>query len=80
MEAALAGQLDFRCTVGGGTGVEGATIRLYLEKYEPPSGKLDESAFPFSKEILTMHLQATGLNNVTCLHGKPSAEEAVSGT
>merc|ERR1719502_590948 len=32
-----------------GTGVAGATIRLYLEKYEPPTGDLDQHPFSVVK-------------------------------
>merc|ERR1719182_1345720 len=36
-----------------GTGVAGATVRLYLEKYVDPSGKLDMDAFDVVKPLAT---------------------------
>jgi len=48
-----------------GTGVEGATIRLYLEKYEPPSGKLDEFVLDVVKPLATHALSFSSLEEMT---------------
>lgn len=34
-----------------GTGTEGATLRIYLERYEPPTGKLDAEVQPMLAEL-----------------------------
>eukprot|EP00316_Scyphosphaera_apsteinii_P023554 CAMPEP_0119309306 /NCGR_PEP_ID=MMETSP1333-20130426/14800_1 /TAXON_ID=418940 /ORGANISM="Scyphosphaera apsteinii, Strain RCC1455" /LENGTH=593 /DNA_ID=CAMNT_0007313253 /DNA_START=129 /DNA_END=1910 /DNA_ORIENTATION=+ len=48
-----------------GTGVAGATIRMYLEKYEPPSGKLDLHAFDVIKPIADIALEVSDLTKFT---------------
>jgi phosphoglucomutase len=48
-----------------GTGVEGATIRLYLEKYEPPSGSLDEFVLDVVKPLATLALSFSNLQELT---------------
>merc|ERR1711974_248615 len=40
-----------------GTGSAGATIRIYLEKYEPPSGNLDGSQFEVAKPLAELALE-----------------------
>merc|ERR1719359_168303 len=47
-----------------GTGVAGATIRMYLEKFEPPSGNLDMHAFDVVKPIAEIALQVSDLANL----------------
>merc|ERR1712232_577155 len=44
-----------------GTGVAGATIRLYLEKYEAPSGDLTKHQFDVVKPLAEIALQLSGL-------------------
>merc|ERR1719439_207938 len=44
-----------------GTGVAGATIRLYLEKYEPPTGDLAQHAFDVVKPLAEIALKVSGL-------------------
>jgi phosphoglucomutase len=48
-----------------GTGVEGATIRLYLEKYEPPSGQLDEFVLDVVKSLASLALSFSDLEALT---------------
>merc|ERR1719265_2429147 len=48
-----------------GTGVDGATIRLYLEKYEPPTGKLDDYVLDVVKPLAGLALAFSELQNVT---------------
>merc|ERR1719335_601257 len=48
-----------------GTGVEGATIRLYLEKYEPPSGKLDEYVLDVVKPLAALALSFSDLEKMS---------------
>lgn len=48
-----------------GTGVAGATIRMYLEKYEPPSGNLTMHAFDVVKPIAEIALQVSELTSFT---------------
>merc|ERR1712087_18625 len=48
-----------------GTGVAGATIRMYLEKYEPPSGSLDMHAFDVVKPIADIALEVSQLAKFT---------------
>merc|ERR1719235_1985933 len=48
-----------------GTGVQGATIRLYLEKYEQPSGKLDEFVLDVVKPIAALALSYSNLEELT---------------
>jgi len=44
-----------------GTGVAGATIRMYLEKYMPPDGDLGLHAFDVVKPIADIALKVSGL-------------------
>merc|ERR1712216_938438 len=44
-----------------GTGVAGATVRLYLEKYEAPSGDLTKHQFDVVKPLAEIALQLSGL-------------------
>merc|ERR1719264_981954 len=44
-----------------GTGVAGATIRLYLEKYEPTSGNLDQHQFDVVKPLASIALEVSKL-------------------
>lgn len=48
-----------------GTGSAGATIRLYLEKYEKPSGKLDGSQFEVVKPLATLAMEISDLPALT---------------
>merc|ERR1719171_3018391 len=48
-----------------GTGVEGATVRLSLEKYEPPSGSLDEFVLDVVKPLATLALSFSNLEELT---------------
>merc|ERR1719499_2790042 len=48
-----------------GTGVAGATIRLYLEKYEPPTGKLDQHQFDVVKPLADVALDISRLGQYT---------------
>merc|ERR1712117_945426 len=48
-----------------GTGVAGATIRLYLEKYEPPTGKLDQHQFDVVKPLANVALDISRLGQYT---------------
>lgn len=46
-----------------GTGTDGATLRIYLERYEPPTGDLDAEVSPMLAELTTVagtltHLEA----------------------
>eukprot|EP00439_Symbiodinium_sp_Y106_P053021 s2973_g7.t1 len=57
-----------------GTGVAGATVRLYLEKYEPPSGNLSLHQFEVVKPLAAIALELsqlqafTGRESPTVLH------------
>merc|ERR1719353_1891043 len=44
-----------------GTGSAGATIRMYLEKYEPPTGNLDMHAFEVVRPIAEIALEVSDL-------------------
>jgi len=44
-----------------GTGVAGATIRLYLEKYVPPSGDIEQHQFEVVKPLAEIALQLSEL-------------------
>merc|ERR1712226_1493603 len=44
-----------------GTGVAGATVRLYLEKYEPPNGDLTKHAFDVVKPLAAVAEELSGL-------------------
>ena len=48
-----------------GTGVAGATIRMYLEKYVPPTGDLAMHAFDVVKPIADVALAISGLAAAT---------------
>jgi phosphoglucomutase len=48
-----------------GTGVAGATIRMYLEKYEPASGDLGMHAFDVVKPIADIALEVSQLKELT---------------
>merc|ERR1719460_1907939 len=48
-----------------GTGVAGATIRLYLEKYVPPSSKLDDHQFEVVKPLAKIALDLSKLKDYT---------------
>lgn len=48
-----------------GTGVDGATIRLYLEAYEPASGNLDQYVLDVVKPIAELALSYSDLANFT---------------
>jgi phosphoglucomutase len=48
-----------------GTGVAGATIRLYLEKYEPPDGNLVQHQFIVVKPLAEVALEISKLSDHT---------------
>merc|ERR1719277_982945 len=48
-----------------GTGVAGATVRMYLEKYEPPSGNLDHHQFEVVKPLAAVAMEVSGLATYT---------------
>jgi phosphoglucomutase len=48
-----------------GTGVAGATVRLYLEKYEPPSGDLFQHQFDVVKPLAAIALELSQLQTYT---------------
>merc|ERR1712151_760906 len=48
-----------------GTGVAGATVRLYLEKYEPASGNLGQHQFDVVKPLADIALSLSGLQEAT---------------
>merc|ERR550525_1693297 len=48
-----------------GTGVAGATIRLYLEKYVPKDGKLEEDQFEVVKDMAQVALDISQLTKYT---------------
>ena len=48
-----------------GTGVAGATIRLYLEKYTGPDGDITLHAFDVVKDLGVMALKVSGLEAAT---------------
>mmetsp|Transcript_15483 Transcript_15483/g.21367 ORF Transcript_15483/g.21367 Transcript_15483/m.21367 type:complete len:591 (+) Transcript_15483:80-1852(+) len=48
-----------------GTGVEGATIRLYLEKYEPKEGLLDQFAPDVVKSLAELALSLSKMEELT---------------
>merc|ERR1719345_128533 len=48
-----------------GTGVAGATVRLYLEKYVPASGDLGMHAFDVVKPLADLAEQLSGLKEAT---------------
>merc|ERR1719221_2130737 len=48
-----------------GTGVAGATIRLYLEKYEAPTGDLGKHQFDVVKPLADIALELSKLQQFT---------------
>merc|ERR1712203_87856 len=48
-----------------GTGVAGATVRLYLEKYEAPSGNLTQHQFDVVKPLAAIALDLSNLKEYT---------------
>merc|ERR1719213_854718 len=48
-----------------GTGVAGATVRLYLEKYEPPAGNLGQHQFEVVKPLANIALSISKLQEYT---------------
>merc|ERR1719271_1687765 len=48
-----------------GTGVAGATVRLYLEKYEGPSGNLTQHQFEVVKPLAAIALELSQLRTYT---------------
>merc|ERR1712232_753374 len=48
-----------------GTGVAGATVRLYLEKYEPKTGNLTQHQFEVVKPLAEIAFQLSGLKKHT---------------
>merc|ERR1712157_597397 len=48
-----------------GTGVAGATVRLYLEQYEPPSGNLGKHQFEVVEPLAAIALQISKLQTYT---------------
>merc|ERR1711992_328927 len=48
-----------------GTGVAGATIRLYLEKYEAPSGDLGQHQFEVVKPLAAIAMEVSKLQEFT---------------
>merc|ERR1719215_2258404 len=46
-----------------GTGVAGATVRLYLERYEPASGNLGQHQFEVVKPLAELAMQLSGLKD-----------------
>merc|ERR1711862_825298 len=48
-----------------GTGVAGATIRLYLEKYEPATGDLGQHQFEVVKPLASIALEVSKLKEYT---------------
>merc|ERR1712190_520936 len=48
-----------------GTGVAGATVRLYLEKYEAPDGDLAQHQFDVVKPLAEIALELSGLQEAT---------------
>merc|ERR1719238_2146842 len=48
-----------------GTGVAGATVRLYLEKYTPPEGELEKHQFEVVKGLGELALKISKLEEYT---------------
>lgn len=48
-----------------GTGVAGATVRLYLEKYEAPSGDLNKHQFEVVLPLAAVAMELSGLKEAT---------------
>ncbi len=57
------------CSQGGsrvvlrlsGTGTEGATLRVYLERYEPAGGKLDEATADMLADLIAAAEDIAGI-------------------
>merc|ERR1711976_496963 len=48
-----------------GTGVAGATVRLYLEKYEPAAGNLNQHQFDVVKPLAAVAMELSDLKKYT---------------
>merc|ERR1719265_733957 len=48
-----------------GTGVAGATVRLYLEKFEPASGNLDQHQFEVVKPLAEIAFELSHVKKYT---------------
>jgi len=48
-----------------GTGVEGATVRLYLEAYESPDGNLSQHQFEVVKPLVSIAMEVSELPSFT---------------
>merc|ERR1712073_172948 len=48
-----------------GTGVAGATVRMYLEKYEAATGDLDQHQFDVVKPLAAIALEVSKLQEFT---------------
>merc|ERR1719356_1935402 len=48
-----------------GTGVAGATVRLYLEKYVAPNGDLGQHAFDVVKPLAAIAMELSSLQSYT---------------
>merc|ERR1712151_87416 len=57
-----------------GTGVTGATIRLYLEKYEPKDGNLNQHQFDVVKPLAKIALELSKLGEYRVLNDKQSGK------
>merc|ERR1712066_601782 len=57
-----------------GTGVTGATIRLYLEKYEPKEGNLGQHQFDVVKPLAKIALELSKLAEYRVLNDKQSGK------
>ncbi|CAE7227247.1 unnamed protein product [Symbiodinium sp. CCMP2592] len=61
-----------------GTGVAGATVRLYLEKYEPPSGNLSLHQFEVVKPLAAIALELSQLQAFTGPAGRRQGWKVLS--
>merc|ERR1719453_2703708 len=57
-----------------GTGVTGATIRLYLEKYEPKDGNLAQHQFEVVKPLAKIAFELSKLGEYRMLSDKQAAK------
>merc|ERR1712061_983695 len=57
-----------------GTGVTGATIRLYLEKYEPKEGNLGQHQFEVVKTLAKIALELSKLADYRVLNDSQSGK------
>ena len=48
-----------------GTGTQGATVRLYIEKYEPDSKKHNQESAEALKDLFTIAYELTGVTKYT---------------